>query len=154
MIVLRCFKLFNKRFSQKYIWYAQPVLYSYGFKFSFYVPHIDVLDKSYGKWHVVLDLSRNQTAFETSKTTPATLQRYILEDTNQLRQIYVITNANVWGTHSGIDDSRSMTFTWRHIKEGWRFCIMTKSMHCLLLVYGIDSPLHVSGVSTAHHQEV
>jgi hypothetical protein len=32
--------------------------------------------------------------------------------------------------------------------------IITNSMHCLSLVYWIITPLHVSGISTAHHQEV
>jgi hypothetical protein len=32
-------------------------------------------------------------------------------------------------------------------------CIITNSMHCLSLVYWIITPLHVSDVSTAHHQE-
>jgi hypothetical protein len=33
-------------------------------------------------------------------------------------------------------------------------CIITNSIHCVSLVYLIITPLHVSGVSTAHHQEV
>jgi hypothetical protein len=31
---------------------------------------------------------------------------------------------------------------------------ITNSMHCLSLVFWINTPLHVSGVSTAHHHEV
>jgi hypothetical protein len=33
-------------------------------------------------------------------------------------------------------------------------CIITISMHCLCFVYWINTPLLVSDVSTAHHQEV
>jgi hypothetical protein len=36
----------------------------------------------------------------------------------------------------------------------WSICIITNWMHCLSLVYWIVTPLHVLGVSTAHHQEV
>jgi hypothetical protein len=32
-------------------------------------------------------------------------------------------------------------------------CVITKLMQCLSLVYGIITPLHVSGISTVHHQE-
>jgi hypothetical protein len=30
----------------------------------------------------------------------------------------------------------------------------TNTMHCLSSVYSVITPLHVSGVSAAHHQEV
>jgi hypothetical protein len=39
-------------------------------------------------------------------------------------------------------------------RASWIMCIITNSMHCLSLVYWINTPLHVRGVSTALHQEV
>jgi hypothetical protein len=39
-------------------------------------------------------------------------------------------------------------------RASWIIWIITNSMHYLSSIYWIITPLHISGVSTAHHQEV
>jgi hypothetical protein len=39
-------------------------------------------------------------------------------------------------------------------RASWIMCMITNLIHCLSSVYSIITPLHVSGISAAHHQEV
>jgi hypothetical protein len=54
----------------------------------------------------------------------------------------------------GIKISRMNTFLCLVDREFWIKCILTNTMHCLCSVYWVITPLHVSGASVAHHQEV